>query len=102
MEGRYLVGGFLAKKAYDSPSWATHLNPIPSFCYCKILFSGIRRSGEEFVRKERLGQEKENHGIVRDREREEGREQERNSLIYSMHKCSFYNYKRPQRFTKHG
>ncbi|XP_077236249.1 D-cysteine desulfhydrase isoform X2 [Tasmannia lanceolata] len=28
-----LVGGFLAKKPYYPPSWASHLNPIPSHTY---------------------------------------------------------------------
>ncbi|XP_020585149.1 putative D-cysteine desulfhydrase 1, mitochondrial [Phalaenopsis equestris] len=28
-----LVGGFLAKKPYSPPSWASHLNPIPSHIY---------------------------------------------------------------------
>ncbi|KAL0917577.1 hypothetical protein M5K25_012650 [Dendrobium thyrsiflorum] len=28
-----LVGGFLAKKPYNLPSWASHLNPIPSHIY---------------------------------------------------------------------
>ncbi|KAI0507714.1 hypothetical protein KFK09_013842 [Dendrobium nobile] len=28
-----LVGGFLAKKPYNPPSWASHLNPIPTHIY---------------------------------------------------------------------